>query len=576
MSLERTRVNDGFTAIDGGMDSGSATNLIPRNKYYFGMNATVRNGYPTNRPGWNEKLLVFTDEDTETAYRTGNFQGDEWYLPDDGVPIGLASVSGHIYSMTFSGDSLVVADITPDGDPNMSTLPQVWIQQGDNYMVIQDGVDAPFLFNGSILRRSNIDNDEIPTGTRMAYGFGRIWLARGKNFEAGDIVSASNPNSVITFKEVKRFNDAFSVPITSGDITAMIFSANLDTSLGQGNLQVHTSNGGVVTLLVTTDRASWTTSSIQRIALTAPASLSQDATVLVNGDTWYRSIDGIRSFIVARREFGNWGNTPQSREVNSIMNFDTGDLIQYSSGVWFDNRLLITTSPQKNGVNAYFQGLISLDFDTLSAVANNGFSGNNPSYDGVWSGLNICKINKTMVGKIERCFLFTWNETEGNSVWELSKNDPFDNGDCQISSYIETGSYNFNILTRLKRLIAADLWIDQLKGEVHFDFKWLPEQYHFWQDWQSFDESDGGICYTVTPITNMLTCQNPVTVPLQYRSRLRLQAPDVTMESEETDYPLDFGYDFRFRIAWTGHCRLKGFRVHAFLEDDETTGTPPT
>lgn len=588
MALEPNRVNDGFTSMEGGMDGGNATNLIPRNKYYFGMNVIVRNGYPDNRPGWRKWNLVFVDSDTETAYKSGQFQGGEWYLPDSGNPIGLESISGHIYTLTFSGNSIVIADITPANDPNKSDLPQVWMCQADKFMVIQDGLDGAFIFDGASLRRSQSGPDptakpgtlpfnqfnyyEVPTGTRMAYGFGRLWLARGKSFEAGDIIGASIPNSAIRFTEVLQKKDAFAVPITSGDITAMKFSANLDTSLGQGELQVHTAIGGVTTVLVTTDRDSWTTSNIQRIGLTAPASIGQDATVLVNGDVWYRSIDGIRSFIVARRDFGMWGNTPQSKEVNGVLAYDSQDLLKFGSGVWFDDRLLLLISPKKNGTGAYFQGLTSLDFNPLSAVASNNFqNASNPAYDGIWSGLNITKISKTAFGQIERCFLFT-KDDDGNAIWELSKADPFDDGDCQIASYIETGSYNFNSLTTLKKLIAADLWLDQLQGQVHFDFKWLPEQYPFWTDWQSFDESDGGVCYTVDPLTN---CHNPVTVPQQYRSRLRLQEPDYQPDNIEVEYPFNLGYDMRFRIAWTGKARLKGFRVHAFVEIDETTGSVP-
>lgn len=591
MASDKTRVNDGFTSLEGGMDGGSATNLLPRNKYYFGMNATARTGYVNNRPGWFKHNLIFSSGDDETLYTTGRFQGSSWYLPDDGIPIGIASVSGHIFTLTVGANGTQVADLTPSGDPNMSTLPRVWMQQADKFMVIQDGIDAPFVFDGAGLRRSkqgppsipngllaanDFVNYEVPTGTAMAYGQGRLWIVRGKNFEAGDIIDGAIENSAIRFSEVVTLKDSFSVPITSGDITAILFSANLDTSLGQGELQVHTASGEVTTLLVTTDRSSWTTSSIQRIALKASGSVSQDATVPINGDTWYRSLDGIRSFIVARREFGTWGNTPESREINTVLSYDTDYLIQYASGVWFDNRLLITISPQQVAGTIYFQGLSVLDFDLLSALATGSFNNStNPAYDGVWAGLNICKITRTVFGSVERCFLFTWDSINGNGLWELSKQEPFDDGTCPIASYIETGSYNFNNLTNPKKLLAADLWIDQLKGTTTFDFKWLPEQYPFWQNWQSFSESDGGVCYTTDPLTNRVTCQTPVQVPLQYRSRLRLQEPDYQDANPQVDYPFNFGYDFRFRIAWIGRARLKGFRVHAYLEEDETTGVAP-
>lgn len=607
---DKTRVFDGFSSLEAGMDSGSATNLLPRNKYFFGMNITGRGGYVKNRPPWNSFDLIFLNDDQKTAYTTGRFQGAEWYVPDDGIPIGLVSVSGHIYTQTITPQGVLVADLTPSGDPNMSTLPHAWMCQADTFMVIQDGIDAPFIFDGAGLRRSQQGSDpnaqpgvlpaqqfaffEVPTGTAMAYGQGRLWLVRGRNWEAGDILDASIANSAIRFTEILLYDDSFAVPPSAGNVTAILFNAVIDTSLGQGQLQVHTTSGYVTTLNITPDRASWQTQQnppLQTVALVGGGAVSQEATVPVNDDTWYRSRDGIRSFVVARREFGTWGNTPQSREVNTILKYDTDALTQFSSAVWFDNRFLMTTSPQRTGNNIYFQGLIALDFDMLSSLNDavseymmpRGFAKltANPGYDGVWSGLNITRISKTFFNGVERCFIFTWDSVNGNGLWELTRTDPtgesnpFDDGSCPIASAIETGSYDFGDKKKLKKLIAGDLWIDQLKGITNFNFKWLPEQYPFWLPWQSFSESDGGLCFTTNPLTNMLTCQNPVTIPTQYRSRLRLQEPDFQPDNVEADYPFNYGYDHRFRIEWTGQARLKAFRVHAYLIDDETTGVAP-
>lgn len=591
MAIDRTRIFDGFTSLEGGMDGGSATNLLPRNKYAFGKNATARTGYLNNRPGYNQVNLIFTDGDAETAYKTGKFQGAGWYLPIGADPYLFASVSGHIYRILAGG---IVEDLTPSGDPNMSTSPRVWMCQADSFMVIQDGIDAPFLYDGNALRRSKPGADpnalpgtlpsdqfnfyEVPTGTAMAYGYGRLFLVRGKNIEAGDILDASIPNSAIRFSEVVQFQDSFAVPVTSGNITALIFGSNIDTSLGQGPLQAHTESGDIITLNVTVDRKSWTTNSIQNISMRGGAALGQNAVVNVNGDTWYRSHDGVRSFIVANRQFNQWGNTPQSRELNQILAYDTDSLKSYVSGVNFDNRLLITINPQRQGENIIFQGLAVLDFDLLGALADSIFGGvygstSKPAWDGIWDGLPVTQITKVFFGSKERCFIFTNDAALGNGLWELSKSDPFDNGTCPIVSYVETGSYNFGKLTSLKKLAASDLFIDQLQGSVNFDFKFLPEQYPFWTNWQTFTESDGGACYTTNPLNG--SCQVPITVPLQYRSRLRLQQPELPEDNPETDYPMDAGYDFRFRIAWTGRCRIKGFRVHAYELPEETTGSAP-
>jgi len=591
--LDKRRVTDGFTSLEGGMDAGSATNLIPRNKVAFAMNATFRTGYLNNRPGWASIPLSFLDDETRTAYTTGQFQGAGWYIPVTGNPFVFVSISGHIYRLTPGATSFTVEDLTPSGDPNVSFLPKVWMCQADSFLVIQDGLDAPFVYDGTTLRRSTCilpddpstsgkppylqpANKEVPTGTAMAYGYGRLWLVRGKNVEAGDILNASIPNSAILFTEVLQYNDAFSVPVTSGDITAIAFGANIDTSIGQGPLQVHTASGQVITLDVTVERTTWTQTNIQNIGLMGGAATGQECVVNVNNDTWFRSNDGIRSFVVARRQFNTWGNTSQSREVDPILKYDTPNLLIYASGVWFNNRLLLTISPQLAGKNRYFQGLVALDYDLTSTLSGT-LNGTNPepAYDGIWTGINVTQITKTYFGSEERCFIFTWDATLGNQLWELSKEAPFDNGSCPIVSWIETGSYNSNSLTNLKKLIGADLWIDQLQETVQFDVSWQPDQFPFWQPWQSFEESDGNPCSTTQKRNAFLSCEIPVQSPPQYRSRIRLQEPESTIDNPEGEYPINFGYDFRFRIQWKGRARIKGFRVFGYIQEDETTGSKP-
>lgn len=587
------RLSDGFTSLEGGMDGGSATNLLPRNKYAFGLNVTARTGYINNRPGWKKNMLSFVDDDTETAYTTGKFQGGLWYVQDSGDPFAFMSVSGHIYRGVTTPSGISIEDLTPPGDPNKSDLPKVWMCQADNFLVIQDDLDDPLVYDGTILRRSKQGRDpnaqpgqtpaqqlnyyEVPTGSAMAYGYGRLFLERNKEILAGDILDAAIPNSAIRFAESVLKNDAFAVPLTSGNITALIFGTNLNTNLGQGPLQAHTESGQIITLNITTDRDSWTTTPIQQIAMQGGAAVSQESAVNVNGDTWYRSADGVRSFIVALRDFGNWGNVPQSREVSNVLKYDTDFLLQFCSGVCFDNRLMFTVGPMAQGINTIWQGLAVIDFDLIGALADTIFgsaygSSPKPAWEGIWEGINITQITKTYFGSTERCFIFANDPTEGNQIWELSKQDPFDNGDCPILSYIETGSYNFGDLTSNKKLVLADVWIDQLQKDVAFDFKFSPDQYPFWVDWQAFTESAGDICYTTNPITN---CTTPVTTPTQYRSRLRLQEPDYQPNNPEVDYKFNLGYDFRFRIQWEGRCRIKGLRVQSIDTPDETTGSAP-
>ena len=74
---------------------------------------------------------------------------------------------------------------------------------------------------------------------------------------------------------------------------------------------------------------------------------------------------------------------------------------------------------------------------------------------------------------------------------------------------------------------------------------------------------------------DFLSCQVPINTPTQYRSQQRIQRPIRPGNGPETDYPLDQGYDFRFRIDWTGRARIKGFKVFAEIQNADATGKAP-
>ena len=77
----------------------------------------------------------------------------------------------------------------------------------------------------------------------MAYGKGRLWVASGSEYYGGDLVygdPAYGRDSVIRFTENTFINEGGAFAVSSGPITGLAFAANLDTSLGDGDLLVFT------------------------------------------------------------------------------------------------------------------------------------------------------------------------------------------------------------------------------------------------------------------------------------------------------------------------------------------------
>src|SRR4029079_13150679 len=82
-----------------------------------------------------------------------------------------------------------------------------------------------------------------------------------------------------------------------------------------------------------TNRDLWSTitTPIQTIALSGFGPLNQNSVQVVNTDVFYRAQDGLRSFVMARRDFFTWGNVPISREMTRVLKPETKSLRRFAS-----------------------------------------------------------------------------------------------------------------------------------------------------------------------------------------------------------------------------------------------------
>jgi len=406
------RVTDGFASLERGADSGRNPSLLPRNQVAWAENSIFRGGYWMPRPGWKRLALLSASQSTDytVAFAQGKFQG-AGFFDDVASRKGLliAQTGGYLYRIEITNAGAVVMDITPAGDPSSSTMPQVWMQQAENYLVVQDGQSRPFIFDGSTTRRA--EDDEVPVGSGpMAYGMLRLWVAMGKSYVAGDV--AGGPTGVLKFTENDYIAEGgeFSLPMSAGNITAMQFTATPNTALGQGELLIFTPDA-VFSNTAPVDRDAWKNlvQPIQTITLINNGAQSQNSTALVNGDVFMRSRDGIRSVIQAVRYFQQWGNTPLSNELSRVLPKDDPTLLKYVSAVEFDNRLLMTCQPVPLTNGCYFTGIASLDFEPITSMGEK----QPPAYDGVWTGRQVYQLVKGRFGGVERCFAFCRSETDG-------------------------------------------------------------------------------------------------------------------------------------------------------------------
>jgi hypothetical protein len=504
--------------------------------------------------------------------------------------------------------------INPSGTGNTFTIfqppisnplqPLVWMLQAERFLVIQDGLEPPIFFDGAVAWRSipsgigNPNTDpSLPTGTAMAYVQGRIWVAQGQSYVAGDIVynqqsgtSEYNFSDSILYMTENNFlngGGSFSVPSGAGPITSMASLPTIDTALGQGPLAIFTATT-IFSNNAPTDRTQWQNLSypIQVVAQVGFGGVGFFSTVPINGDLFYRSAIGTQSFRVAQRRFvDSWGNTPMSREVKRILDQDQQSLLPYASAVFFDNRyLLLCTPTYVPGSGVSFPGIIPLDFDILGSMDQlfNPANHSPPAYDGLWTGLNWLRLTNGNFLGVDRCFGAVLNSSNQIEIWEvlptltsqtedqyIIETSPHYFVGSPIEWTFETKRYNFSDGSNLKRVSQIELWLEQIIGTVTVQWYWRPDNDPQWYSWGS----SKSLCATIDLCP--LTCPP---IPLgQHGSapRLIFPAPPSTncVCSATTGNPADLGYMFQYRAVITGSCRIEQMRFSATPQTDAVGGT---
>lgn len=411
---------------------------------------------------------------------------------------------------------------------------------------------------------------ELPAATCMDYYMGRIWYAQDRTYTAGDIVGGDSGTAgtrkrdsvlKITENPLALAGDGFTVPTSAGNIRALKHSANLDTALGQGQLFAFTRKV-VYSLNVPVTRAEWVNSKepLQRVAQKGGGAYGDRCIPNVNGDLFYQAVDGIRSLLVAIRNFGQWGNTPISRNINRLLAFNDRSLMRFASGIEFDNRMLQTALPYQTEAGVAFRGIAALDFDLVSSLGEK----LPPAWEGMLSGVDVLQLFEGDFGGLQRAFAVVRSTANGSiQVWELDPSSRRDDSDNRVEWYLETPAFTWGKEFELKTLDGAEIWIDRVYGQIDLDVYYRPDADACWQLWTST-----AFCSART------TCEdvnNPICYPEQgyapygenYKFPVTLPTPPAPSCQTANERPANIGYQFQLKIVVKGWARIRGIMVHA-------------
>lgn len=548
------------------------------------LNAAPPVPYPrpiTQRQAWlwqAEKWMIWNDGVSMPVFydnvdlRTSNYAAAAAVPTTTALPFVVPAVGATVVVQFTAIAGLAVGDVvTIEGVGLFQVLVLDAIAPFDNTLLSITG--APVGFDvpaGTAISWTTFTGTELPPGRMGVYGMGRNWmsLVDGKHFLASDIVGGSSGTQAENYRDAVlnvtenaflHGGGYFTVPGSIGDIKAMRFIPTLDAALGQGPLAVLTPTT-VFSCNAPVDRLTWQDmqNPILTQSLITMGGLSQNATICANGDLLFRSRDGVRSLILARRDFNVWGNVPQSLEVDPVLRMDSPDLLEFSSAVVFDNRYLITSKPVLDGDHGvYWKGLIALNFDPLSSLRGKLAS----VYDGLWTGLNVFQVITGEFDNVQRCFAFTWNTIEHKiELYEILTDEQanYDNGTEPITWMLHSPVLDFGQKDprkrELLRLNDGEIHVDQLYGQVSFQVYYKPDQWPCWVPWHSWVEC----AQEPNPAKPETATYKP-----QYRPSMGLGQPSPIHCDHTNDRPLREGYSFQVKIVVTGHCRILSARFEA-------------
>lgn len=576
------RISDGQLSFDGGVDSGRISTIesaanprgLKRNQLAWLGNGTVRGGGITPRTGYQPLI--------QKQAWSGIYQGGYMYEQSGGDPYLVLDIGGRTYACRVDTNNSV-SDITL-GAGRSAALPQHWMTQGEEFLVIQDGVSTAQVWDGHNLKLVTSMGGAapyLPIGTAMCYYMGRLWVASGgRQYMAGDIVrgpSGTAPyllnDSILHSSENTYLSGggSFIVPSNAGNIRSLSKTAALDTSTGEARLYIGTRKS-IYRLNVPVTRTEWANATINNLPLQTIAQINYgtvgDRSVVEhNGDLYYQTMEpGVRSLVIAQRLFGQQANTPISRNESRALRFNDRSLLHMSSGIEFDNRLLQTTLPIQTAVGIAHQGIMPLDFDIISSLEDKTQGNMFPAWEGMLEGLLFLQLFQGDFGGRQRAFAVCLSQVSNQiEVWEITNSSRTDNGDNRVTMYFETPSLDWKNPFRLKELESAELWYDQLFGTVEFEAYWRPDQHACWYFWHAWKECAARNCKE--DVNNILPCVYPT------QEFCQTEHPSMTLPkppgpcNRVTGRPVNWGYQHQLKIVVKGYCRMRGYLLHALEKD---------
>lgn len=393
------------------------------------LNMSFRDGIKP-RYGVRHMQTVFEDEADRELFEHGVVQRVHPYQPYGLNPGGLAFlISGTLFFGSISGGWLYVRKIFTGLRKDLTLG---WMVQGFEWLIVQNGVDAPVIWDGyNPAFQSNLKG-QMPVGSMMAFIHHQIAVASS---DGTDKIAISDRWRQTQSDNLWKFTDTptwaeggvFGLHHNMGKLMSMVPIPQIkQTPNGQGDLLLLGSNGAQ-TLNLQIPLEERINSQIQDTVMVGQGCASYVGVLPYRSGVWYVSHDGLHEFRHTQQDFyRSDADTHESGDIQYYWNNSDSNMRPTQPLGQHDNSIFLGVFPKLESNEYGFHrcceawAVVDLSERWRSEVRLP------KRWNGVHCGPRPVEWSTLLVNRISRSYCTSFDIDGVNRVYEMTDHLPYD------------------------------------------------------------------------------------------------------------------------------------------------------
>ena len=447
-------LSDGTVAWHGGMDTSRGADDISDTQYSKGTNVIIPDslGGITSRFGFHCLTLDFRDKETEDIYRSGNIQGEGYFVSGNETYL-ICVVSGYIMRFMRTRDKSYFVENVTRNNRGSNTNGDAWVITIPEGCIVNNGFDYPVHVDSGGSRSLHPVDGEMGIGRMGVYLQNRLFMVD----QSGRRILASDYLQPTKFTKEDTNIEGFLCPDEDERITAIGKQKSIISSVEGGNL-IWSSTKDIYSVDVRGTRSDWSNvgSNVGKVTETIPgfSASSSYSFESFNTNLYFRSARvGIANIKQSQYQFVNLDDiSSQSIEASYYLSGDTQWMLDKCYSRACNNRMYTTVSPEIND-NGFIIWNGILSFNPRSGHEIRGSE--QSRYESVFTGMRPwCLTVVPSIGDTDKMFVHSYDIDGINRMYVMDEDSNHDIdkfGEVkEIEGFIETRGYTHSAPLQLK------------------------------------------------------------------------------------------------------------------------------